>query len=272
MPSLPDIHHSPTHTPFRQTEKHFKSHHLRDVYPSLRSHEILDLSRPPGPQDEDEVWQAGWWGPQPSEIDGFIGARLKAGKGWKGKERMRGERPDVLLLDKVKKIKLDDGKEGYIVAEGERFSVYWRPILTDRRIGCILIPKYLDQNQQLDLLESALADYTRPPNPLSLDTHYLIPPDLFDRYASDSQTPIEPKHLSIPPTTDPQPKPLSTRVLIDTPAASTLGYEEIIARNKSWKGDIPSDKVSSKTAAQLMTELRWANLGWVYQVCQSSAG
>jgi alkylated DNA repair protein alkB family protein 1 len=56
------------------------------------------------------------------------------------------------------------------------------------------------------------------------------------------------------------------RKTIETPPASVLGYEEIVERNKGWEGDTPSGKVGEKTAGKLMREIRWANLGWVYQV------
>lgn len=122
MPSLPDLSlassSQETYTPFRLTEKHFKSHRLKDVYPSLREHDVLDLSRPPGLQEEDEVWRAGWWGPRPDEVAGKFGERLRNGKGWKGKERERGERP-VCSEAGVRRIVLQDGTEAFVVAEGE---------------------------------------------------------------------------------------------------------------------------------------------------------
>lgn len=47
-----------------------------------------------------------------------------------------------------------------------------------------------------------------------------------------------------------------------------MGYEEIVQKNKGWKGDVPSGKLGEKSAEKLMRELRWANLGWVYQVSE----
>jgi hypothetical protein len=63
-----------------------------------------------------------------------------------------------------------------------------------------------------------------------------------------------------------------SRRTIDTLPGSVLGYEEIVQKNKGWKGDVPSGKLGEKNAEKLMRELRWANLGWVYQVsgCGSS--
>lgn len=45
-----------------------------------------------------------------------------------------------------------------------------------------------------------------------------------------------------------------------------VGYEDILAKNKVVQIDEPSEKIKAKTAEELMKEIRWANLGWVYQV------
>ncbi len=50
-----------------------------------------------------------------------------------------------------------------------------------------------------------------------------------------------------------------------------LGFEEIVSRNRTWRGDEPSEKLGARTEEQLMREIRWANLGWVYQVSPPSA-
>ena len=56
------------------------------------------------------------------------------------------------------------------------------------------------------------------------------------------------------------------RALIETAPAATIGYDEVKRRNATWSGDAVSLKVKERTAGQLMREVRWANLGWVYQV------
>lgn len=134
--------------------------------------------------------------------------------------------------------------------------------------GCILIPGYLTIKQQLSFLYDSLAQYTLPPNPLSLSTHYDLPPELFSLFVSDPEATILPKHMTgaVNPevlTSASQPK---SRKLNDTEPASVIGYEEIIARNKAWTGDVPSDKLGAKEVRKLWKEIRWANLGWVYQV------
>ncbi|OCF45336.1 alkylated DNA repair protein AlkB [Kwoniella heveanensis CBS 569] len=253
------------YTAFRQAEKHFKNRAHKGHLPSIRKYlpTLVDLSRPrSGGQEEDPVWKAGWWSPE-NDVDP---ASVPDGKkkNSKGKEREKGERPEIDYSD-LERIKLSDGRKGYIVAP-----------------GCILIPQYLSIDQQLELLHSALAEYTRPPNPLSISTHYDLPPNLFDLYATAPNTLVEPKHLhqqhaqqqraNSEPTTDQdgskaeqQPTKARGRQLIETEPASVLGYEEIVARNKTWTGDIPSDKLGIKTVEQVTREMRWANLGWVYQ-------
>ena len=138
----------------------------------------------------------------------------------------------------------------------------------------------MDDDEQLYLLEEALSQYTLPPNPLSLATHYDLPPNLFQLYAEESDQLIpslasrrpsqtvsnsgSASDLSAPPVHTP--KPYVGRKTIETPAGHVVGYEEILSKNKEWTVDPPSDKIGSKTARELMQEIRWANLGWVYQV------
>ncbi|ORY32229.1 hypothetical protein BCR39DRAFT_41711 [Naematelia encephala] len=233
MPSLPDT----THTPFRLCEKHFKNRSLRGVYPTLHGRGVIDLSRP-AKQEDDEVWRGGWWSAGMSEEE------LRRWRKGKGKARERGDREEV-NVDELKRIELSDGKVGWVVSE-----------------GCIFIPQYLTTSEQLDLLDDCLSNYTLPPNPLSLSTHYALPSNLFTLYATDSTDLIQPLHIFRPPSVIPLP---SSRRTVETEPGSVLGYDEIVARNKEWKGDEPSVKLGPKRADELMRDLRWANLGWVYQ-------
>jgi alkylated DNA repair protein alkB family protein 1 len=105
MPSLPDT----THPPFRITEKHFKNRSDPSRFPSLHFQGIIDLSRPDDAED-DEVWQAGWWG----NTDELTQSKRRK----KGKEREKGERPQV-EVDGLRRIELRNQREGWVVAEGE---------------------------------------------------------------------------------------------------------------------------------------------------------
>ena len=104
MPSLKDT----SYTPFRLAERHFKDRAVKDCLPTLHQQNIIDLSRPEQ-QEEDEVWQAGWWAPSEA-----ISRRSR-----KGKERKRGERPEFTVNPELKRVKLDNGLEGWVVAEGK---------------------------------------------------------------------------------------------------------------------------------------------------------
>jgi len=145
--------------------------------------------------------------------------------------------------------------------------------------GCVLIPGYLSVDAQLNLAKAALAEYTLPPNPLSLSTHYALPPNLFKMYAEDSNELVLPLHATRTDSStdgapmkeefpkDDQPKAKCTgRKTVETEPGAVMGYDEIVANNRTAKADAPSDKLKAKTARELLKEIRWANLGWVYLV------
>lgn len=147
-----------------------------------------------------------------------------------------------------------------------------------------MIPGYLSEIEQLALVRSSLSQYTCPPNPLSLSTHYVLPKSdetsLFSLYASDSETLVPSIASTLLDVDTPRPSPSPTpsssssakRQLIQNQAASEEGYDSIVQRVEGWKGDEPSMKLKSKTVRKLVeTELRWANLGWVYNVSRVSS-
>ncbi|CAD6576720.1 MAG: hypothetical protein TREMPRED_001751 [Tremellales sp. Tagirdzhanova-0007] len=194
-------------------------------------------------EEDDEVWQAGWWGPDQDDIK-----RLR-----KGKARERGERPE-LDMDRagLRRFELEDGREAWVVAD-----------------GCVYIPRYLTPARQLDLLESALTIYTLPPNPLSISTHYALPPNLFELYASSPRHSIQPLH-SMRSKLEPRQERLRSREMrhtVETEPTAVVEYQEIISRirSRSRLEVEPSERLGPKTVEQLMREIRWANLGWVYQ-------
>ncbi|WVQ77070.1 alkylated DNA repair protein AlkB [Cryptococcus sp. DSM 104548] len=232
------------HTAFRLAEKHFKNRANKGSFPSLRQWQgsLIDLSRPLEEED-DELWQAGWWSPDNDETSQVTRRTNK-------KAKERGHRPEQ-TNNYLTSMELPDGKVAYVVAD-----------------GCVLIPGFLSKGQQMSYALQSLAEYTLPPNPLSLSTHYDLPQEgLFGLLANDPGSLVRPKHMSmahegVPQSSSGQPK---NRVLNDTEPASVIGYDEIVARNRSWKGDVPSDKLGCKRVEQLFKEIRWANLGWVYQ-------
>lgn len=139
--------------------------------------------------------------------------------------------------------------------------------------GCILIPQYLNPEDQLSLLTSALSEYTLPPNPLSLSTHYDLPPNLFDLYTRSPATPVQSLFSSLSEEEQREVRVRESsrgaRKVKDTESGSVLGYTEILERGKEWDGDVPGSRRGEKSVDELMRELRWANLGWVYRVSHS---
>lgn len=137
--------------------------------------------------------------------------------------------------------------------------------------GCILIPGYLDPEQQLDLLTSALSEYTLPPNPLSLSTHYDLPPDLFELSTRAPTTPISSLFTSLSEEEQAairdKEAQLGHRSAQNPKSGAELRYSQILERGRAWEGDTPGSRLGERTAGELIKELRWANLGWVYRVC-----
>lgn len=62
------------------------------------------------------------------------------------------------------------------------------------------------------------------------------------------------------------------RVSRDSKSGAEVGYEKILQNGKVWEGDAPGSQLSQKSVGELMKELRWANLGWVYRVCSGLGG
>ena len=128
-------------------------------------------------------------------------------------------------------------------------------------------------------MKSALSQYTRPPNPLSLSTHFAIPDDIFGLYASGSPELIRPLHEyresgtpeAAPPdatpscTSVPKSDRIGSRRTIGTEPNAVPKYEEILAKASTAATTPASDRAKAKPATSLLKELRWANLGWVYQ-------
>jgi alkylated DNA repair protein alkB family protein 1 len=147
-------------------------------------------------------------------------------------------------------------------------------------VGCVLLPNYLTSQGQLRLAEEALSTYTLPPNPLSLSTHYDLPPNLFELYANESAQLIHPLHSLRRPQTPTTPVSStgsthstgstrstgSGRSTIETEPNAVVEFEDILAKNQTVQIDEPSENLKPKSARGLMKEIRWANLGWVYQV------
>lgn len=283
-------------TAFRRVEKHFKSRHAQgpeavkqkkrqskllaalglagqparnEDYPVLNGRGVMNLSRT---GDKDEVEAAGW----DIEEDPFGGREY---------EEIEVDKTDDFDSDVTSR-----PVKGYIIGDGERFSSTI-PACADPSQGLIYIPQYLSPAAQLRLTRASLEDYTRPPNPLNLSTHYVLPPEisLFDKYVQEPTHLVDSKaalSATAPVSRGSSSSTNSTsgssirsrastpqRELVSNKPAHEEGYEALKQKVTRWQGDEPSFKLKSKTVAKLMeTELRWANLGWVYNVSRSTSG
>lgn len=279
-------------TAFRRVEKYFKSRHpsgpealkqkrkqskllaalgfggeavRNEDYPVLRGQGVINLSRT---GTRDEVRDAGW----EVEEDSFGGREY---------EEIEVEKTDDYGDVSPSKVK------GYIIGDGEYFQTLTKKDAHIILLGLIYIPQYLSPAAQLRLAQSSLAEYTNPPNPLNLSTHYVLLPhlSLFDKYlhdpdhlvdskASASSTPVSgtfpdsTRSCTNSANSSTRSRPSTPqRELISNRPAHEEGYEALKEKVAQWKGDEPSYKLRSKPVGSLMErELRWANLGWVYNV------
>jgi alkylated DNA repair protein alkB family protein 1 len=103
-----------------------------------------------------------------------------------------------------------------------------------------------------------------------LSTHYALPPDLFELYSTSPSTPISTLYASL---TDEEKAAIRAkeaeighRTTRESKSGVEMGYNQILESGRAWEGDTPGSRLGEKTAGDLMKELRWANLGWVYRV------
>ncbi|KAF8260437.1 hypothetical protein EI94DRAFT_1773707 [Lactarius quietus] len=142
--------------------------------------------------------------------------------GWKG-------RSDVV---QVKEVDLDDARQNLGVAGARRaFAVVDVP-------GLVILPSFVSEETQRDLIRWSLCEHARYPNETNLDTHYILP-----------QSGLWPTYLSSPESViQPPASPATLSLITGTPMASSS----------------PSAHVQPISTTQLLPRLRWANIGWSY--------
>lgn len=260
------------HPSFRLAEKHFKNRSTRALpplkdLPSSLCLPVLDLSRPQSllkvddldatglltlqgstqpvtDVSHDEVWAAGWWARTYGDPRKRIGET--------------GERPPI-DYEGITETTVN-GRKAFVVAEGEKATF---PLTS----GCILVPSYLSPPEQEQLVLSALSNYTLPPNPLSVDVHYATPPNLFELYATAPDTPVLPRHTDIDDDervalAEKAKAATGLRQTVTTPATATPTLDTMLTPAPA---DTMSVTAKPRSVGQLFSELRWANLGWIYR-------
>ncbi|KZV70655.1 hypothetical protein PENSPDRAFT_651390 [Peniophora sp. CONT] len=130
--------------------------------------------------------------------------------------------------------------------------------------GLVLLPNFVSESQQRDLVRWALHDHARSPNITNLDTHYAMPHDGLWKTSVESPDeviqPLAQTSLSFPAETATE--PTGPRSLISNTPASPDTLSELIAVPKPPPP--PSTSVPPLPAASLLYKLRWANIGWFY--------
>jgi alkylated DNA repair protein alkB homolog 1 len=126
----------------------------------------------------------------------------------------------------------------------------------------VLIPAALSPDTQKELVRASLEEYSRC-NETNLHAHYLIPSSgLWDLFIKGDLQRISPKssqHISGSPCHTDNKGP---RQLIENEAASAENIAKIASEPKF--DPFPSSSATPSSAAQLLSRLRWANLGHHY--------
>ena len=125
--------------------------------------------------------------------------------------------------------------------------------------GLVILPSFVSEETQRDLIRWSLRDHARCPNETNLDTHYILPHSgLWSTYLSSPETVVQPRHPSS--TTLPN-SPGPRRLVSNTPASpATLS----LITSSPKPSSPPSEHAQPIGTAQLVSRLRWANIGWSY--------
>lgn len=124
--------------------------------------------------------------------------------------------------------------------------------------GLVILPAFLSQEKQRQLVKWSLSEHAKDPNPTNLDVHYLLPKQgLWNSYLRNPDEIIHPR-----PAGDSEPEPAGPRQLINNPPASPDNFQTLHGAPKPPPA--PSSTSRPSTCAKLLPKLRWANIGWFY--------
>ncbi|KAG9318878.1 hypothetical protein JVU11DRAFT_985 [Chiua virens] len=126
--------------------------------------------------------------------------------------------------------------------------------------GLVLLPAFISPQDQRRLVRWSLRDHARHPNETNLDAHYVIPPDGIWNSHLQSRALIRTKaSLASTPLTPPSSGP---RQLIYNDPASVDNFASLQSLPKPPPE--PSTTVTDRPPSDLVSKLRWANIGWSY--------
>ena len=125
----------------------------------------------------------------------------------------------------------------------------------------MILPSFVSEGTQRDLIRWSLDEHARPPNETNLDAHYFLPPSgLWSTYLHSSEAIIQPRASSL--VTSPPPVASGPRQLISNTPASPATFS--LLRSTPRPPPAPSIHAQPLSAAELIPRLRWANIGWSY--------
>uniref|UniRef100_A0A0W0FUL6 Uncharacterized protein n=1 Tax=Moniliophthora roreri TaxID=221103 RepID=A0A0W0FUL6_MONRR len=152
----------------------------------------------------------------------------------------------------LQEISLHTGQKGYIIP---------------RMPGLVLLPSFLSPQAQRRLVRWSLAEHSRPPNEMNLDTHYILPPEGIWNLAMEARrdksrnTQVLPRHILGGPLKADVASG-GPRVLINNTPASPENFDSL--SHVSKPAAAPSPTAEPSTCMDLLPKLRWTNIGWFY--------
>ena len=137
--------------------------------------------------------------------------------------------------------------------------------------GFVYLPNLLSHRKQRELIQWSLKEHARYPNETNLDTHYILPEEglwnahLSSRNPCSNVPDVQPKAL-MPSTDLPVYTPSNTgpRQLISNVAASTDNIRSLTLNAAAQPPMPPSSTATATPPSNLLSKLRWANMGWSY--------
>ncbi|KAF8894517.1 hypothetical protein BD779DRAFT_1797519 [Infundibulicybe gibba] len=108
--------------------------------------------------------------------------------------------------------------------------------------GLVILPSFVSCTKQRDLVEWSLSKHARYPNDTNLDIHYSLPQEgIWNAHLSQQEITIQPKTLDQTVPVQPPDPPLFAQTTPD-----------------------PSSTLQPSAPSDLVSKLRWANIGWFY--------
>jgi alkylated DNA repair protein alkB family protein 1 len=125
----------------------------------------------------------------------------------------------------------------------------------------VILPSYVSEDTQRDLIRWSLGEHARHPTETNLDAHYFLPPPgLWTTYLHSPEAIIQPRAPSMSASSVQDP-PGPRHLVSNTPASPTTFS---ILNSTPKPPPTSSAHAQPLSAAELLPRLRWANIGWSY--------